>query len=147
MIGFEDILRWLSANITVPHFTLAVLLGLCFWIFWQAQKSPEFDIVQLMTDENGKASASRFAILISVATTSYLMFYVTQQGRNGQPFSEQFVLTIFITYILTWSASKTIETIVTLWINRGKAAPAQLPEIPQGKVTVEETKKTTVEGQ
>lgn len=105
----------LLPHLTIPNILLVCLLILAAWVFMVAQASPKFDTVEMLLDESGKASSSRFAVFIALGLSTYLLSY----AFINKSISDDNLLYMFGVYIVTWAGSKTLEKAVEGWGNRG----------------------------
>lgn len=131
--------EWVAGIADVPNGILIFLIVLSAWILLTAQKDPRFEIGQMLTDENGKPSSSRFAVLISLGITSYLLAYVF----ITRSVSETILLNMFYAYIVTWAASKSVEKIIDAWAGKRNASTEiSMPDLGTKKTVDTVTKST-----
>jgi hypothetical protein len=82
----------------IPSTVLIVLLLLMAYVLFSAQKSREdFDIANMLKDENGKESGLRLALLVSLAISSWAV--VTMVLNNTLSTN------VWVGYLATWSGS------------------------------------------
>lgn len=125
-IYLAKFVEWFIGVANVPNAILAFLIVLSAWILRTAQKDTRFEIGLMLTDEHGKPSSSRFAVLISLGITSYLLAYVFIHRSVEDPI----LLNMFYAYIVTWAASKSVEKIIDAWAGkRNSANEAGHPEL------------------
>ena len=105
------ILGWLAEAATVPNILLLFLTALSAWVLVTAQRHPTFDIGLMLTDDKGKPSSSRFAVLISLGITSYIVVYAFIHKLVG----DAMLFNLFCAYIITWASSKAVEKLIDAW--------------------------------
>jgi hypothetical protein len=88
---------------------------LAFWILQKAQQRKSFEIGDMLLDESGKPSSARFAVMISLGLTSYLLSYVVINKRVD----DDTLFYMFLAYTITWASSKSLEKAIDAWSNRG----------------------------
>ena len=101
---------------SVPNMILASLMVSAFWVFSRAQAQPTFDIGDMLRDDSGKPSSSRFAVLVSLGLSSYLLAY----ALIHKSLDDTSTLYMFYAYIITWSSSKALEKFIDAWANKGR---------------------------
>ena len=101
--------------ITIPNTLLTILLGLGVWVLFSAQRSHLFNAVDMLLDENGKASASRLAMFVALSLSTFMLAYVTINKSVG----DTTLFYMYCAYILTWAGSKSLERALDIWMQRG----------------------------
>lgn len=131
--------EWLVGSANVPNAVLVFLILLSAWILRTAQRDPQFEIGIMLTDDNGKPSSSRFAVLISLGVTSYLIAYVFVHKNV----SDSTLLDMFYAYIITWASSKSVEKLIDAWAGkRNSSNEVNIPDLGIKK-TVDTVSKST----
>lgn len=123
----NSIILWLGSAATIPNALLVFLVALSAWVLHTAQREPSFDIGQMLTDENGKPSSSRFAVLISLGITSYILAYVFVNKKV----EDSTLQNMFYAYIITWASSKAVEKLIDAWSGKrnGYVEPQQTEKV------------------
>jgi hypothetical protein len=119
MQTLNSILEWLGNSLSVPNLLLVSLMVLAFWILQKAQQRKSFEIGDMLLDESGKPSSARFAVMISLGLTSYLLSYVVINKRVD----DDTIFYMFLAYTITWASSKSLEKAIDAWSNRGNDRP------------------------
>ena len=138
--NLEKIVELVVGTINVPNAILVFIIFLSAWVLSTAQKSPTFEIGLMLTEDSGKPSSSRFAVLISLGITSYILAY----AFVNKSVSESTLLSMFYAYIVTWASSKSVEKLIDAWAGK-KNGYQQPPEdsTPDLKKIVETVSKST----
>lgn len=113
--------------ITVPNILLLILMALGIWVLISAQRSSLFNAVDMLLDENGKASSSRLALFAALSVSSFVLVYATINRSVG----DTTMFYMFCAYVLTWAGSKSLEKAIDLWLNRGSPAGSGYQDYPQ----------------
>lgn len=119
MERFTTVVHWIADWLTIPNLLLGTILVVGLWILKTAQARPEFEVGQMLVDENGKPSSSRFAVFICLGLTSYLLAYAF---ITKDTVSDETLFYMFLAYIVTWASSKTLERAIEAWLNRGNSS-------------------------
>lgn len=135
----SKLVLWIEATANIPNALLIFLIALSAWVLRTAQKNEKFEIGLMLVDENGKPSSSRFAVLICLGITSYILIYAFVNKSVG----ENILLSMFYAYIVTWAASKSIEKIIDAWACRRNGGTFDMPTVPGFKKTVESVSTST----
>ena len=115
-------------QVTIPNLLLVTLIAMGFWVFSKAQQRPTFEIGDMLIDENGKASSSRFAVFIALALSTYLLAFVTiNKTVDGNT-----LLYLFGIYIVTWASSKSLENLIQAWGNNRQQNGNMQQDSPYG---------------
>ena len=123
-MSYEEITR---SIFNVPNLLLISLMLLAFWVFSRAQSQPTFEIGDMLRDDSGKPSSSRFAVLVSLGLSSYLVAYAV----INKSLDNTSTLYMFYAYIITWSSSKALEKFIEAWSNKGR--PSVSSEVDKPK--------------
>ena len=95
----------LTIGVIIP---LMILLGLALAIWMliaRAQKDPNFDIANILRDENGKESSERVVMFGCFAVTSWVMAVAVFALPN-------LLTEIYITYTALWGGTATAKELV-----------------------------------
>lgn len=99
----------LSLNIDLPALILFVMLLMAAFVMWRAQSRRGFDFGNMLRDENGKESAVRIGVLVSLAISSwYVMNHALLAGANSNP-------QIFGLYVFAWSGALVFVKAADKW--------------------------------
>ena len=100
-------------TLSVPHVLLFLGLMLVVSVLYSAHKNKSFDVSELLKAPDGKPSATRFASLVALVISSWVVVSGLTK-LSGSDFNS-----IFMLYVLTWSGSKTVETVANAWAAKG----------------------------
>jgi hypothetical protein len=104
--------------VTIPNTLLTILMALGVWVLISAQRSHLFNAVDMLLDENGKASSSRLALFVALSVSTFMLAYITINKSVG----DTTLFYMYCAYILTWAGSKSLERALDIWMNRGGGA-------------------------
>ena len=102
--------QWLEQHVAndVPLVLLVVLLaGTVVLLLW-CQRQPNFNVANMLRDENGKESALRFTALLAWAWSSWALMKDTLRPDGV---SEQ----VFLIYCVTWSGALVFVKFADRW--------------------------------
>jgi hypothetical protein len=92
------------------HLPVVVLIALaCLggYVMWRAQKRDGFDFSNMLRDENGKESAVRLGILVSLAISTWWVVWMALHNILGV--YEQLL------YLGTWAGVAAISKAIETW--------------------------------
>jgi hypothetical protein len=99
----------LTLNIDLPAIMLFVMLLLAGYVMLKAQQKEGFDFGNMLRDENGKESAVRIGVLVSLGVSSWtLMNHALLAGAN---ISEG----VFAIYVFGWSGALVFVKVADRW--------------------------------
>lgn len=90
-------MNWFNLTTMLPIAVLAFLLVMAIVVLWRAQARPDFDIANMLKDDAGRESPLRFAILVSLAISSWGIVFLLINSKDA--------LAYWNTYLLTWSGA------------------------------------------
>ena len=105
-------------NVHLPAVVLAVLLLWTVLIVYQAQKRADFDWGEALRDDNGKLSALRFGIFVSLVISSWCMVVAMLSIKVASDLDH--VLNLFLSYMGVWSGAKVVEKAIDLIVSKIK---------------------------
>jgi energy-coupling factor transporter transmembrane protein EcfT len=99
----------LTLNIDLPAIMLGIMLLISAYVMWSAQKKEGFDFGNMLRDENGKESAVRIGVLVSLGVSSWtLMNHALLAGKD---ISEG----IYSIYVFGWSGALVFVKVADKW--------------------------------
>jgi hypothetical protein len=120
----KEVLSWWLATIDFPAMVFTALLMIGVWVMWKSQQAEDFDMKDMLRDDKGKPSSSRFAVFVSLAGTTWaLMYHVVYTKGQISP-------VIFLGYALIWSASPALIKVADAYFmkqGQGTSPPADPP--------------------
>jgi hypothetical protein len=99
----------LTLNIDLPAIMLFIMLLLATYVMWKAQKKEGFDFGNMLRDENGKESAVRIGVLVSLGVSSWTL--MNHALLAGAEISEG----IFSIYVFGWSGALVFVKVADKW--------------------------------
>lgn len=107
-------LHALLSSVTIGVIIPLVILFAMLFFIWQmirsAQRNHEFKIHQVFCDENGKASAARFLMIMAFG---YSCYYLTARLISGRPDATE-----FFAFLAAFANSVTFVTLAQKWDGR-----------------------------
>jgi len=102
------------SDINFPATVLSVLLLLVLLVLYHTQKKKHIDLAGAILDNDGKVSAYRIAVLMSMVISSWVLVLLsTQLERDIEK-----LYAFYLTYLVVWSGAKTIDKALDLIIRR-----------------------------
>jgi hypothetical protein len=117
-----DVAHWWLATIDFPAMVFMALLLVGLWVLWKSQQAADFDLKDMLRDDRGKPSSSRFAVFVSLAGTTWALMYHVVYTKG------QISWVIFLGYALIWSASPALIKVADGYFQ--KQAGGSLPPPP-----------------
>lgn len=131
-----EVMTWLKANINFPAIVLIVIFSVGGYILHQIQKKNEnFDIADMLRDDNGKPSSSRLFAFAALGTSTWTLMYTVFQNQTVPEW-------MYIGYMCVWSGTKIVEKLVDVYFSRSSTgvptppAPVPTPSPPPPKSVV-----------
>ncbi len=105
-------IEWLL-SLDIATVMMIVVMFLGAWILWTVQqdKHNDFDFQDMLRDENGKPSAFRLAVFISLAVSTWVIMRIVLKTNAIDSW-------IFVTYLGIWSGAKVAETALNAYSGR-----------------------------
>lgn len=96
---------WADLDIATGILLLIMFLG--GWVLWKVQsdKSNNFNFEEMLRGDNGKPSAFRLAIFVSLAVSTWVIMYIVLKTNSLDNW-------MFITYLAIWSGAKVAESAI-----------------------------------
>ena len=101
-------IKQLIGLIDVPALVLALLLLLALLVMWRAQRRADFDWADMLRDAEGKPSAMRFAVMVAVASTTWVLMKASVQKSDD-------LVQILWAYLLAWSGAPVLRELAQKW--------------------------------
>lgn len=121
----KEVLAWWLTTIDFPAMVFTVLLMIGVWVMWKSQQAEDFDMKDMLRDDKGKPSSSRFAVFVSLAGTTWALMYHVVYTKG------QINWVIYLGYALIWSASPALIKVADGYFrkqDRGPRPPADPPD-------------------
>jgi hypothetical protein len=119
------LLSSVTIRVLIPLLILFVLLGIAWRLLTLAQRKAGFNIEQMFTDEQGKASAARFLAMMAFAISSWALAV--------QVFAATLTPELFFYYLAAWSGALVFTKFADKWdgsLPFGKGVPGAAPTTP-----------------
>lgn len=119
-------MMWQDLDIATSILFLLLFLG--GWVLWKVQRDPHngFCFEDMLRDDEGKPSAFRLAIFVSLAVSTWVLMYIVLKTNTLDTW-------MFVTYLGIWSGAKVAETAINAYAGNKTVVPAKRnnPPIPQ----------------
>jgi hypothetical protein len=103
--------RVMVEHLSVANIILIVLLLLGVFVMWRAGRDGTFKWSDMLRDGEGKPSASRLGIFVSLAVSSYVVMVMATK-------IDSFITDVLFWFLLTWSGTLIFVKIVDKWDGR-----------------------------
>lgn len=104
---WDQVFVWFAHAFDGPFTVALILLAGLAVMLWRAQRSGRLDLARMFTDDAGKESGLRFAILGSwVMSSWYLMASVVKGNSDAM---------LLGTYLLFWSGAPIAAKLIERW--------------------------------
>jgi UDP-2,3-diacylglucosamine pyrophosphatase LpxH len=103
-------LDWMATNVGLAEIVLVFLLTSMIYVVWKAQQREDFDFAKMLKDETGKESVLNFGIMISLATSTWVVMHDTLSGNLSD--------NQWYAYLVTWSAARIFIVAAGKWDGR-----------------------------
>lgn len=103
----QALLASVTLNTIIPLAILFTFLCISWWMLRKAQKKPDFNIENMLRDENGKESATRYIALMAFAFSSWMLAVEVLAAKLDTQ--------RFFYYLLAWSGSLVLADLVKRW--------------------------------
>lgn len=104
----DTVLRHLGGLIDVPALLLALLVVGGLWMALRAQRGGRLDFANMLRDEAGKESASRFGVLLAVVGSNWVLMKAALQQNPA-------LTELMWAYLIAWSASPALRELAAKW--------------------------------
>ena len=104
----EATLTHLAALLDVPALLLGLLVLGGLWMALRAQRGGKLDFANMLRDESGKESATRFGVLVAVIGSNWVVMKAALQQNPALP-------ELMWAYLIAWSASPALREIAAKW--------------------------------
>lgn len=103
----NSLLTGASFAVIVPTVVLLVLLLTAGVVLFRAQMRSDFDVANMLKDDQGKESALRLGIFVSLAISSWgIVFMIINKTLDPG---------IWTTYLMTWSGALIFVKLADKW--------------------------------
>lgn len=108
---------WSQLDIATTILLLLLFLGA--WVLWKVQSDPTngFSFEEMLRDDDGKPSAFRLAIFVSLAVSTWVLMYIVLKTNTLDTW-------MFVTYLGIWSGAKVAETAITAYAGSRGTTPS-----------------------
>lgn len=106
----QALLASVTIGVIIPIVILLLMLVVIGYTLLRAQRRADFNIAMIFCDENGKASAARFLMIMSFV---YSCYYLTARLIGGKPDPTE-----FYAFLMAFANSITFVTLAQKWDGR-----------------------------
>jgi hypothetical protein len=103
-------LDWIAVHVGLAEIVLVFLLMSMIYVVWKAQQRQDFDFAKMLKDETGKESVLNFGIMISLATSTWVIMHDTLSNNMSD--------NQWYAYLITWSAARIFIVAAGKWDGR-----------------------------
>ena len=108
---YYDLVSTYLSGLTLINTTFILLCVFIVYVVVVTQRRKDFDFAEMLKS-NGKPSSVRLAVLVSLATSTWVLMQVTLASKSG---SSDALIEVYIIYLSVWSGSKVLEKGIDAW--------------------------------
>ena len=108
---YYDLVSNYLSGLTLINTTFILLCVFIVYVVVVTQKRKDFDFAEMLKS-NGKPSSVRLAVLVSLATSTWVLMQVTLASKSG---SSDALIEVYVIYLSVWSGSKVLEKGIDAW--------------------------------
>lgn len=139
---YSDIFLSLIAKINITSLAFILLSGLVVYVLFQVQKREDFDFAEMLKS-NGKPSASRLGMLLSLVISSFIVLQVAfAELSNLSPNSPARLVDVLGLYLGVFAGAKVLEKGIDAW--KGSADRRDFPSRQDFRPTTQPDFEDTV---
>jgi hypothetical protein len=109
-VYYDLVYNYLS-GLTLINTTFILLCVFIVYVVVVTQRRKDFDFAEMLKS-NGKPSSVRLAVLVSLATSTWVLMQVTLASKSG---SSDALIEVYVIYLSVWSGSKVLEKGIDAW--------------------------------
>ena len=108
---YYDLVSNYLSGLTLINTTFILLCVFIVYVVVVTQRRKDFDFAEMLKS-NGKPSSVRLAVLVSLATSTWVLMQVTLASKSG---SSDALIEVYVIYLSVWSGSKVLEKGIDAW--------------------------------
>lgn len=108
---YYDLVYNYLSGLTLINTTFILLCVFIVYVVVVTQRRKDFDFAEMLKS-NGKPSSVRLAVLVSLATSTWVLMQVTLASKSG---SSDALIEVYVIYLSVWSGSKVLEKGIDAW--------------------------------
>ncbi len=108
---YYDLVSTYLSGLTLINTTFILLCAFIVYVVVVTQRRKDFDFAEMLKS-NGKPSSVRLAVLVSLATSTWVLMQVTLASKSG---SSDALIEVYVIYLSVWSGSKVLEKGIDAW--------------------------------
>lgn len=108
---YYDLVYNYLSGLTLINTTFILLCVFIVYVVVVTQRRKDFDFAEMLKS-NGKPSSVRLAVLVSLATSTWVLMQVTLASKSG---SSGALIEVYVIYLSVWSGSKVLEKGIDAW--------------------------------
>lgn len=130
---YYDLVSNYLSGLTLINTTFILLCVFIVYVVVVTQRRKDFDFAEMLKS-NGKPSSVRLAVLVSLATSTWVLMQVTLASKSG---SSDALIEVYVIYLSVWSGSKVLEKGIDAWSAKRNPRTRNKPDDFQDTVPVE----------
>jgi hypothetical protein len=99
---YYDLVSTYLSGLTLINTTFILLCAFIVYVVVVTQRRKDFDFAEMLKS-NGKPSSVRLAVLVSLATSTWVLMQVTLASSSG---ASDVLIEVYVIYLSVWSGSK-----------------------------------------
>lgn len=108
---YYDLVSNYLSGLTLINTTFILLCVFIVYVVVVTQRRKDFDFAEMLKS-NSKPSSVRLAVLVSLATSTWVLMQVTLASKSG---SSDALIEVYVIYLSVWSGSKVLEKGIDAW--------------------------------
>lgn len=108
---YYDLVSTYLSGLTLINTTFILLCAFIVYVVVVTQRRKDFDFAEMLKS-NGKPSSVRLAVLVSLATSTWVLMQVTLASSSG---ASDVLIEVYVIYLSVWSGSKVLEKGIDAW--------------------------------
>ena len=108
---YYDLVSTYLSGLTLINTTFILLCAFIVYVVVVTQRRKDFDFAEMLKS-NGKPSSVRLAVLVSLATSTWVLMQVTLASSPG---ASDVLIEVYVIYLSVWSGSKVLEKGIDAW--------------------------------
>ena len=130
---YYDLVSNYLSGLTLINTTFILLCVFIVYVVVVTQRRKDFDFAEMLKS-NGKPSSVRLAVLVSLATSTWVLMQVTLASKSG---SSDALIEVYVIYLSVWSGSKVLEKGIDAWSAKRNPLPQNKMDDFQDTVPME----------
>ena len=108
---YYDLVSNYLSGLTLINTTFILLCVFIVYVVVVTQRRKDFDFAEMLKS-NGKPNSVRLAVLVSLATSTWVLMQVTLASKSG---ASDALIEVYVIYLSVWSGSKVLEKGIDAW--------------------------------